>query len=135
MPETDRRTFAQVCHAAARQLHARVDSIREPGATLNFHIAVLVRDEYRIAILCHQHLPLLALAVPPADRDMEITFIDDADAAAALRSLTSFSLLSRAELGTPLARTDLSALADAELEQVAYWKPHTMGGLLFNYWD
>jgi hypothetical protein len=30
---------------------------------------------------------------------------------------------------------DLSALTAPELEQIAFWKPQTVGELLFNYWD
>jgi hypothetical protein len=39
------------------------------------------------------------------------------------------------ELSRPIAKTDLDQLDRAEIEQVKYWKPHTIGELAFNWWD
>ncbi|MEW2356881.1 hypothetical protein [Spirillospora sp. NPDC029432] len=103
--------------------------------TPNFYTAVIVRGEWRVAILAHRHLALLALAVPPAKGEMEVRFVEEPEVAAVVAELGSFRLMSMEELRTPLDQADLSALAEAELAQVAYWKPHTVGELVFNYWD
>lgn len=36
---------------------------------------------------------------------------------------------------TPLAAVDLGALGAAEHRAIAYWRPGTVGELLFNSWD
>ncbi|MER6473230.1 hypothetical protein [Streptomyces collinus] len=46
-----------------------------------------------------------------------------------------FRLLNVEELSTPLTAADTSELAEAELEQVRYWRPSTIGELMFNWWD
>jgi hypothetical protein len=46
-----------------------------------------------------------------------------------------FRLLDVEELSTPLATADTSELTEAELEQVRYWRPSTVGELMFNWWD
>ncbi|MDQ1015766.1 hypothetical protein [Streptomyces afghaniensis] len=49
--------------------------------------------------------------------------------------LGGFRLLDVGELSTPLAAADTSGLAEAELEQVRYGRPSTVGELMFNWWD
>ncbi|MEU9235979.1 hypothetical protein [Streptomyces subrutilus] len=46
-----------------------------------------------------------------------------------------FRLLDIEELNTPLASADTSELAEAERKQVGYWRPGTVGELMFNWWD
>ncbi len=53
----------------------------------------------------------------------------------ALRSSGAFRILASDELRKPLELIDTSSLDQAECRQVAYWKPATLGQLLFNYWD
>ncbi len=38
-------------------------------------------------------------------------------------------------LDRPIADIDLGGLSSAEMRQVAYWRPRTLGELLFNWWD
>jgi hypothetical protein len=35
----------------------------------------------------------------------------------------------------PLVQVDLSALDRNEHREIKYWKPETVGELLFNFWD
>ncbi|GIH61835.1 hypothetical protein Msi02_26520 [Microbispora siamensis] len=60
---------------------------------------------------------------------------DDAGLAQCLRRRPSVRLLTRRELDTPLRSYDLSDLDEAELRQIAYWQPGTLGELLFHHWD
>ena len=39
------------------------------------------------------------------------------------------------ELSRTITKSDLSLLDRAEIEQVKYWKPATIGELAFNWWD
>ncbi|MFI5605925.1 hypothetical protein [Amycolatopsis sp. NPDC051903] len=135
MPTTDRKAFAAVSHDAARRLGATVEQITAPELYSTFHTATLTRrGQRRFAILCHRHVPVIALAEPLTGWG-PVTVIEDPVSQAALATQTSFRLLTADELSTPLNRADLSALAKAELRQIAHWKPRTVSELLFNHWD
>lgn len=81
------------------------------------------------------YAPLVACAEPMGSDDLVLTFTDDPLIAKALNPLSQFEVLSRHDLSRPLADFDLSELGRAELEQVQYWKPHTLGEVIFNRWD
>ena len=50
-------------------------------------------------------------------------------------SEAGWHVLSRDEALTPVSPRSLTELADDELEQYRYWKPATLGEVLFNHWD
>lgn len=141
LPQTDPAAFASICYTAARHLGGRIEEITSRGTTPNFHRATISLSADRVSILAHRHLPLLAIAEPHpepeshADGAATVTFIDHRRTTAALAPESTFHLLSQDELQTDLSRVDLSALSRAELRQVDYWQPQTVGALLFNHWD
>jgi hypothetical protein len=53
----------------------------------------------------------------------------------ALTDVAAFGVMTVQELHTPAAVVDLSELSRAERDQINYWKPATLGDLLFNFWD
>ncbi|QRP45432.1 hypothetical protein [Amycolatopsis sp. FDAARGOS 1241] len=137
LPSTDRKAFAALTHDTARLLGATVEQITAPELYSTFHTATLThrgQQQRRFAIVCHRHVPVLALAEPVTGWG-PVTIIEDAVIQAALATQTSFRLLTIDELTSPLNRADLSALAKAELRQIAHWKPRTISDLLFNHWD
>lgn len=135
-PETDPRSFATICHEAARATGGRAGAITRAGITPNFHSAVIAYGQEQVILLGHQHAPFLATAAPAAG-STPITFVDDPriHAALSLSPPAPFRLLTLRELHAPLDLTDLTALDHAELEQISYWRPGTAGELIFNYWD
>ncbi|MBB6350200.1 hypothetical protein FHU36_006772 [Nonomuraea muscovyensis] len=133
LPSMDPRVFASVCHQAARLVRGRVLEITPPGVTPDFHTAVIRSGELSAAVLGHMHLPYIALARVPVGH---VVFVDDwSDLEVALTSSGTFRLLTRSELETPIDLIDTSYLDGAERRQIAYWKPETLGELMFNYWD
>jgi hypothetical protein len=136
LPETDPRAFATICHQVARTTGARLGTIRRPGVTPSFHRAVLAYGEEQVMLLGQRHVPFLATALPgPAGA--RIVFVDDQRIHAVLpcNLPAPFRLLTLGELQAPLDLIDCTALDQAELKQISYWKPGTVGELLFNYWD
>ncbi|MBE3014918.1 hypothetical protein IL992_37975 [Microbispora sp. NEAU-D428] len=85
------------------------------------------------AVLGHMHLPVLAIAQVPADGVIICESCDSLEEA--LRSLDAFQVLTSTDLNTPIGLIDTSNLDRAERNQIADWKPQTLGELLFNYWD
>ncbi|NYF58605.1 hypothetical protein [Micromonospora purpureochromogenes] len=134
-PDGGLRSFRTVCHHAARRTGGGVTSCAAAGVTPSFHTAVVVRGDRAVAVLRHTVLPLVALARPRCAGDADVAFVDDATLAAALAEVSGLRVLSVAQLHTPLSRVDLTALTAEEHAQLAYWKPETLGGLLFNFWD
>lgn len=86
-------------------------------------------------MLRHTTLPFIAFARPHANGDVSVTFVDHPDLAAALTNLTDAQALTTEQLQTSLSQVDLSALSPHEYDQITYWKPTTLGELLFNFWD
>ncbi|MEW2386522.1 hypothetical protein AB0873_31335 [Micromonospora sp. NPDC047707] len=127
--------FTAVCHHAARAIGATVTGVTPAGVTPNFHAVDIPHAQHHIAVLRHITLPLIAFARPRASGDVTVTFVDHYDLAAATINLTDAQVLTVEQLRTPLAQVDLSALAPYERDQVNYWKPTTVGELLFNFWD
>lgn len=132
----DTRSFLTACYEAARRTGGQFASTSRAGVTPNFHTAEISYDGEEFAVLRHSWLPLLALARPHDSAPSRTpAFTDYPSLANALTEITGMGVLTAAELHTPLARTDLSQLTPAEHRQISYWKPATLGDLLFNFWD
>lgn len=133
--EADLSAFTAVCHHAARAVGATIADVTPAGVTPNFHTVVVADSQHHIAVLRHTALPLIALARPLDNGDVTITFVDQPDLAVAITDLTDAQVLAVEQLQTPLTAVDLSALEPGEHDQIDYWKPATVGELLFNFWD
>ncbi|MGW5576364.1 hypothetical protein [Micromonospora chokoriensis] len=133
--QTDLSVFTAVCHHAARTIDATVTGATPAGVTPSFHTVDITHAQHHIAVLRHITLPLTAFARPRASGDVAVTFIDQPDLAAAITNLTDAQVLTAEQLRTPLSQVDLSALEPAVQDQINYWKPTTVGELLFNFWD
>ncbi|MGW3606387.1 hypothetical protein [Micromonospora sp. NPDC005161] len=133
--QADLGEFTPVCHHAARAIDATVTGVTPAGVTPNFHTVDIADAQHHIAVLRHTTLPFIAFARPHANGDVTTTFVDHPDLAAAITNLTDVQVLTVDQLQAPLAQLDLSALGPDEHHQILYWKPTTLGELLFNFWD
>ncbi|MEV6690945.1 hypothetical protein AB0M35_05680 [Micromonospora sp. NPDC051196] len=133
--QVDLKAFTAVCRHAARTIDATVTGVTPAGVTPNFHTVDIACVQHHIAVLRHTTLPLIAFARPHANGDVMVTFVDHPDLAAALTNLTDAQALTAEQLQTSLSQVDLSALSPHEHDQINYWKPTTVGELLFNFWD
>ncbi|MEW2443624.1 hypothetical protein [Micromonospora marina] len=131
----DVRALTAVCHHAARAIGATVTGVTPAGVTPSFHAADIADGRHHITVLQHVTVPFIAFTRSLADGDIVLTFLDHHGLAAALAGLTDARSLTADQLHTPLTQVDLSALYRAEHVQIGYWKPATVGELLFNYWD
>ncbi|MEU4770868.1 hypothetical protein [Micromonospora sp. NPDC023644] len=133
--QADLRAFTAVCHHAARTVDATVIGVTPAGVTPSFHTVDIAGAHDHIAVLRHTILPLIAFARPQGDGDVMVTFVDHPDLAAALTTRTDAQSLTAEQLQTALSQVDLNALSPHEHDQIDYWKPTTVGELLFNFWD
>ena len=133
--EADLRAFTAVCHDAARAIGATVTAVTPAGVTPNFHRIDMTHAQHQIAILRHTALPSIAFAEARASSHATVTFVNHHDLATAITNLTDAQVLTVDELQTSLSQVDLCALEPHEHDQINYWKPTTVGELLFNFWD
>lgn len=113
----------------------RLIDIRRAGVTPIFDTFTVEYRDQRVDILRHCIVPVLAFARPDPGRYGVVDFVDHPVTAAAFRAMSKVTVMTAAEMRSPLSRADLSALSTAELRVVADMKPDTIGELLFNYWD
>lgn len=59
----------------------------------------------------------------------------DASRHPALDGNKGFTVLSPQLLRSPFSGVDASALSAVEWKQIGYWRPQTVGAVLFNSWD
>ncbi|WP_153537909.1 hypothetical protein [Streptomyces sp. RB17] len=131
----DALVFKSVCHAVARSIRGTVDEVALAGVTPNFHTALIAIPDSKTTVLSHEVLPVVAFAASPPQPGGPLTNFISPPAWADAFELGGFRLLDVEELSMPLAAADTSELAEAELGQVRYWRPSTVGELMFNWWE
>ncbi|TYB95463.1 hypothetical protein FXF53_24360 [Micromonospora sp. WP24] len=129
------RAFTALCHHAARSIDATLTGVTPASVTPNFHTIGIAHTRHHIAVLRHTTVPFIAFARPQAPGDVTVAFVDHPDLAVAITNLTDAQVLTVEQLRTPLSQVDLSALDPYEHDQITYWKPTSVGELLFNFWD
>lgn len=129
-PLLDEKAFRQMCHALARESGGTVTETDTDTSARNFYSAELSRYGQSVVLLQNIHYPYIAFA----------------------RSDPSggFAWTSRPEwlqmpdgpvrfLGPDELTQDWRGLCGEmsmeELEQIRYWKPQTVGEVIFNTWD
>jgi hypothetical protein len=100
----------------------------------SFHTAELALASGKVFLVCHAVLPMIAGVLSPGPSFEEIRFCDTLLAGRPWDS-RPFSILGMDILDMPIEMADLSLLSSAELRDVRFWEPDTVGQLLFNYWD
>ncbi|OQD56852.1 hypothetical protein BM536_006965 [Streptomyces phaeoluteigriseus] len=135
VPQVDVVAFKTACHVAARSIRATVGEVTSAGVTPNFHMALITAPGIRSTVLCHTVLPVVAFVARSPQAGAPLADFTSPPAWADAFELGGFRLLGVEELSMPLAAADTSELAEAELEQVRYWHPSTVGELMFNWWD
>ena len=101
------------------------------GCQASFHAVDLAGT----AVLAHHHLPVLAFSRAVLEPGSPVREFTSPPHWATPFADAGFRLLEPAEPQTPIERVELGALAEAELTAVRYWRPRTLGELMFNWWD
>ncbi|MEZ0066218.1 hypothetical protein ABIA32_002228 [Streptacidiphilus sp. MAP12-20] len=134
LPLVDVGLLRGLCFDAARVEHARVGPWREAG-TCTFHSVSIASQLASCVALFHAHLPLVAFAVTPPSPGQPIVGFADPPSWAGTFEAGGLRLLGPLTLDRSIADVDLGGLSCAELDQVSYWRPRSLGDLLFNWWD
>ena len=145
--QVDFKAFRALCYTAAQGTEATVLSVDpSPFKTVrNFVFALLqfskVPGAPSVFLFVNQHTPLLACAFAPAltsphPDGSPFSFMDVPELSTTFEPF--YPILKKEELEIPWIWSEselASRLPPEEIKQIAYWKPQTVGEVLFNFWD
>lgn len=125
-------------HALARPCGWSVGVVHWDPYPASFHWAEARREGDALAVLVHAAAPVIALSrTLPAYRNLE--FVDDPSLASTLAALGSgLRVVGPDVLGRGLDEADrafLRSLGGGWPHGLDYWRPATVGDVLFNWWD
>ena len=136
LPEFEFSEFKRIAYECAVSSGYKVTKLIESGVTPNFHTAVLTLADDQIHMLGHSNFPVIAFAEPKEEYICELVFRDVPEISDSLqRMYPELQIATSTELAATIRKADLELLDRAEIEQVKYWEPATIGELAFNWWD
>lgn len=136
LPEFSFDDFKRMAYGCAIPCAYTVAALLERGVTPNFHTAVLENQNCRVHLLGHSTYPIFAFAEPREVHSCQLVFRDELQISEVLKqSYPHVEVATLEELSSPISKSDLEKLDRAEIDQIKYWKPSTIGELAFNWWD
>lgn len=137
LPVISEQVFRACCHTAAQQSGGEVVSHDSAAQQLarSFSVTTIQLPHQTVAVLVNAHCPMVAMAQPIAEGAQNIEFVDVPTLADAFRYVEGCEVLAASKLAQPVTDEALVELAASELDQVRYWKPTTIGQVIFNFWD
>lgn len=141
----DGNQFKKVCYSTVTSLKGRVLSFHEPVVAQNYYYAqVSLPNEKSLYILLNSIYPFIAFTSSPEPYNMR--FVDHKQLRGTIIQLWGevYTVLKPVELDEPLrlkeAKGGLVVLNENTLNKwdmynIKYWKPKTVGDVVFNYWD
>ncbi|MFD1032326.1 hypothetical protein [Metaplanococcus flavidus] len=134
-PEIDVGKYKELCYGIARNLEGDLLEFSDTLYPANFFKADFRLPDMNICLVMNKHYPIVAFAT--AVEDLKIKFIDYSTGTDVVPE--EFTVLSAEILEAPVPEdpNDLpeSNLNKGEIEQIKYWKPDTVGQIIFNFWD
>jgi len=128
IPEQEKRVFQRFCYSIATRYHCVVLSFDFDLASKNFYSAEIKTEQGRLYLLENAYYPWIAFA--RSCNFTKIKFIENPF------SITDSNIcvLTLSELQQDWHNI-VGELNKAELKQIEYWKPNTVGDIIFNFWD
>lgn len=130
LPVQDIKLLKQVSYEIACAHHGQWLSMDASLNGKNFYSAKLLLAHKQCYLLMNAYYPLFAFAA--SIEQGQVAFMDQP--AVASDWSYPYPLLCAAELLAPYAGS-IDALAEVELAQIRYWKPTSIGDILYNFWD
>lgn len=134
-PEMELSEYKELCNGIARKLNGELLEFSDTLYPANFYKADFKLPALNICLVMNKHYPIVAFAT--AVEDLKIQFIDYAEGAAEVPE--EFTVLPVPVLETPvpknLEKLPENDLNKGEIDQIQYWKPETIGDIIFNFWD
>lgn len=126
----DSRVFKQVCYCIANDNNGKLLSLDISLSGKNFYMAKIEIDKSLTYLLMNAYYHYIAFA-SLVERG-KIVF---RDYPTNLRfSFSQYKILDTKELSKSCLNA-IDKLSDTEIAQIKYWKPTTIGDIIFNFWD
>lgn len=130
----DLKTWKSDIYTVARTAGLRVLDVQPASVTPNFHSAALMSKDRALFVLCNASLPVVAVvAERPAPG--RLLFVNDERIASSFKRQGTYLVADATDLARRLTGADVAALGPVEQDQIAYWKPETVGEVVFNWFD
>jgi hypothetical protein len=140
LPKVDSSQFKKLCYAFASYQGGKLASFEKPHEPQNFFKAELKWNEESVFILLNSTYPIVAFA--SSVDYFNIQFIDQPPLIGLEAFSPSFTIATANELNETLKVDEkaltvlnLNNLNPIEIGQIFYWKPKTVGDVVFNFWD
>ncbi|XKE95590.1 hypothetical protein LG326_04425 [Metaplanococcus flavidus] len=134
-PEVDVSEYKKICYDFAEKLNGEVLEFTDSLYPANFHKAFFKLPETDVCLVMNKHYPILAFA--KTVEALKIQFINFPEGTAAVPD--GYTVLPSELLEAPvpenLNELPGEGLNKGEIEQIKYWKPETVGQIIFNFWD
>lgn len=127
------QAFRTLCHGLARESCGQVLGTDETLHSKNFYAGMLLLPAGPCCLLRNAYSPYIAFS---ASAEPSAGSFLDSPISPASPLLSRYCLLGSGELSASCTDPGvLDRLSPAELAQIRYWKPQTIGQILFNLWD
>ncbi|MRX72447.1 hypothetical protein GJU40_09850 [Bacillus lacus] len=132
--QVDGHLFKELCYYFARDNHGKVNNVSPPQYPANFFCAHVEMRDNHFYILLNEVYPYLAFASEVGFEGIAFT---NSPAAVNEPFSSHYEIIGADELNAPfhLASLKSTDLNSAEVKQISFWSPETIGQILFNYWD
>ena len=138
-PSVKENKFKQICYSL---FGSKVLDFIGAEAGKNFYECIIKIKDKRIHILLNGQYPFMAFTSTREVYVKYFPFIDEPELSKLFNQY--YKILHPNQLNEPLRYTQKGAkiivknenhLHQDELEELVYWKPETVGDVVFNYWD
>lgn len=126
--EQEKKGFQKLCYSIATRYHCMVASFDFDLTGKNFYSAEIKTKQGSLYLLENAYYPWIAFA-----KNCDYTEIELIESPFDLTEQNIY-MLTLSELGQDW-HGFVSQLGEAEREQIKYWKPKTIGDIIFNFWD
>lgn len=137
-PAEDKPRVTTLLHGIARAAGWKIEPIRWDTYPMSFHWTAADGPDGRFAILVGGHSPIIAFSSVLPDY-FNLRFIDVPKFSEAASTIgAEFETLPSNELKADLTSQDREFVSQlgAQFERdLKYWKPQTVGDVIFNWWD
>ncbi len=128
--------FKRVVFAVANSVSLHVTELTESEFTPNFHSAHLNNSNTSLTVVGHSSYPIFAFCKPFKQHECQLHFVNRTTIAIEMKYIFPYVTVATVEeLNREPTKIDLDALDAVELEQIKYWKPQSIGEIVFNWWD
>lgn len=125
---TDYKEFRKICYSLQNTINLKITDTVNPDCSSYFY-AEFTDGENRIYFLMNKYYPVAGFTEEIFHGDK--IFIDiDSD----ISYMTEYEIIPAVTLNSVFKETE-NDLAVCELEQIKYWKPVSVGNIIFNEWD